>query len=58
MIIIKFLETHEKFGLLEAWTPEGAKVLHNLLMGLSPSTFHGNGINWPLEKRLGISGAG
>jgi len=28
------LKTQESFGFLEDWTPEGAKELHNLLLGL------------------------
>lgn len=40
------LKTQENFGFLEDWTPEGAKELHNLLLGLSPSSFYGNGALW------------
>lgn len=27
---------------MEDWTPEGAKELHNLLLGLSPPSFYDN----------------
>lgn len=52
MIIVKFLKTQENFGFLEDWAPEGAKELHNLLLGLSPSSFYGNGAFWHWEPRL------
>lgn len=52
MNIVKFLKTQENFGFLEDWTPEGAKELHNLLLGLSPSSFYGNGFRWHGGKGL------
>lgn len=58
MILVEFFTTQENFGFLEDWTPEGAKELHNLLLGLSPPSFYGNGVSWHWEKGLGLFGGG
>lgn len=46
-----FFKTQENFGFLEDWTPEGAKELHNLLLGLCLPNFYGNGVSWHQVRR-------